>query len=204
MDTDGHALASIYGEFYWEWKQVETVEGLRDLQIPSGIQPGDSVKLSRLGVPDMNRPFVRGNHYFIVNVLIPKDISGTERVLVEQLASLRASNKRDSLSSGDNGIRIPKGKFNEFTKRRDPRGDGSSKGIKNVDSLWGSIKNFLRYISVVLYIPLKHSVGAKTGDLNSPFVTRPGQGTLKLSLQVGMHCESFLTITNLLESGEKS
>ncbi|XP_052722962.1 uncharacterized protein LOC108344043 isoform X3 [Vigna angularis] len=122
-------------------KKVETVEGLRDLQIPSGIQPGDSVKLSRLGVPDMNKPFVRGNHYFIVNVLIPKDISGTQRVLVEQLASLRASNRRDSLSSGDNGI--PKGKFNEFTKRRDPRGDGSSKGIKNVDSLWGSIKNFL-------------------------------------------------------------
>ncbi|XP_047172264.1 uncharacterized protein LOC124840276 [Vigna umbellata] len=89
----------------------------------------------------MNKPFVRGNHYFIVNVLIPKDISGTERVLVEQLASLRASNRRDSLSSGDNGI--PKGKFNEFTKRRDPRGDGSSNGIKNVDSLWGSIKNFL-------------------------------------------------------------
>ncbi|KAG2385111.1 Chaperone protein [Vigna angularis] len=128
-------------------KKVETVEGLRDLQIPSGIQPGDSVKLSRLGVPDMNKPFVRGNHYFIVNVLIPKDISGTQRVLVEQLASLRASNRRDSLSSGDNGI--PKGKFNEFTKRRDPRGDGSSKGIKNVDSLWGSIKNFLRYIPVV-------------------------------------------------------
>jgi len=46
---------------------------------------------------------------------------------------------------------IPKRKINEFTKRRDPRGDGSSKGIKKVDSLWGSIKNFLRYILVVLY-----------------------------------------------------
>ncbi|ESW24661.1 hypothetical protein PHAVU_004G149000 [Phaseolus vulgaris] len=122
-------------------KKVDTVEGLRDLHIPSGIQPGESVKLSRLGVPDMKKPFVRGNHYFIVNVLIPKNISGTERVLVEQLASLRASNKRDPLSSGDNGI--PKRKINEFTKRRDPRGDGSSKGIKKVDSLWGSIKNFL-------------------------------------------------------------
>ncbi|CAJ1952108.1 unnamed protein product [Sphenostylis stenocarpa] len=84
-------------------KKVETVEGLRDLHIPSGIQPGDSVKLSRLGVPDMNKPFVRGHHYFIVNVLIPKDISGTERALVEQLASLRASTKKDSLSSDDNG-----------------------------------------------------------------------------------------------------
>ncbi|KAL5142842.1 hypothetical protein HKD37_09G025945 [Glycine soja] len=39
--------------------------------------------------------------------------------------------------------RIPKGKFNEFIKR-DPKGYTSSKGIKNVGSLWGSIKNFLR------------------------------------------------------------
>ncbi|KAK7314663.1 hypothetical protein VNO77_33190 [Canavalia gladiata] len=122
-------------------KKVETVEGLRDLQIPSGIQPGDSVKLSRLGVPDMNRPSVRGDHYFIVNVLIPKHISGTERVLVEQLASLRAPRKSDSMSSNDTGK--PKGKFNEFVKR-DPKGDESSKRTKNLDSLWRSIKNFLR------------------------------------------------------------
>ncbi|XP_019436734.1 PREDICTED: uncharacterized protein LOC109343064 isoform X3 [Lupinus angustifolius] len=106
-------------------KKVETVEGIRDLRIPSGIQPGESVKLSRLGAPDMNKPSKRGDHYFIVNVLIPKDISGAERVLVQQLASLRASSKDDSLSS--DGI-----------------GQASSKGIKDVDSLWRSVKNFLR------------------------------------------------------------
>ncbi|MED6172355.1 hypothetical protein PIB30_049319 [Stylosanthes scabra] len=120
-------------------KKVETVEGLRDLQIPSGVQPGDSVKLSRLGVPDMNRPSFRGDHYFIVNVLIPKNISATERVLVEQLASLRTS-KYDSFSSKDTGI--PKGKFNEF--KTVPKDQDSSKGNKHVGSLWTSIQNFLR------------------------------------------------------------
>ena len=50
------------------------MEGLRDLQIPSGTQPGDSVKLSYMGVPDINRPSRRGDHNFVVNVLIPKDI----------------------------------------------------------------------------------------------------------------------------------
>ncbi|PPS16896.1 hypothetical protein GOBAR_AA03679 [Gossypium barbadense] len=54
--------------------KVETVEGIKDLRIPCGIQPGDAVKLSRLGVPDVNKPSVRGDHHFIVNVLIPKDI----------------------------------------------------------------------------------------------------------------------------------
>lgn len=65
-------------DFKLRWFQVETVEGLRNIQIPSGIQPGDSVKLSHLGVPDMNKPSVRGDHYFIVNVLIPKDIRSVQ------------------------------------------------------------------------------------------------------------------------------
>ena len=53
---------------------METVEGLRDLQIPSGIQPGDTVKMSLMGVPDINKPSLRGDHHFIVHVQIPKDI----------------------------------------------------------------------------------------------------------------------------------
>uniref|UniRef100_A0A7N2RC11 Chaperone protein DnaJ n=1 Tax=Quercus lobata TaxID=97700 RepID=A0A7N2RC11_QUELO len=59
----------------WSKRQVETVEGMRDLQIPSGIQPGERVKMSRMGVPNINKPSFRGDHHFIVNVLIPKDIS---------------------------------------------------------------------------------------------------------------------------------
>lgn len=122
-------------------KKVETVEGFRDLQIPSGIQHGHSVKLSRLGVPDMNKPSIRGDHYFVVNVLIPNDISGTERTLVEQLASLRASRRGHSWSSDDTGQR--KGKFND-SMWRDKRSDASSEGTETASSLWGSIKNFLR------------------------------------------------------------
>lgn len=53
---------------------METVEGLRDLCIPSGTQPGETIKLPHLGVPDINKPSVRGDHHFIVNVLIPKRI----------------------------------------------------------------------------------------------------------------------------------
>ncbi|KAK4280669.1 hypothetical protein QN277_012263 [Acacia crassicarpa] len=119
-------------------KKVETVDGLRDLQIPSGIQPGDSMKLSRMGVPDMNKPSVRGDHYFIANVLIPKNISAAERVLVEELASLRASGKDTSISSNDIGT--PKREVNDFTKRHPERHSSKRKHC----SLWRSIKNFLR------------------------------------------------------------
>jgi DnaJ-class molecular chaperone len=54
--------------------QVETVEGFRDLHIPSGTQPGENLKFSQLGVPDISRPNIRGDHYFVIKVKIPKNI----------------------------------------------------------------------------------------------------------------------------------
>ncbi|XP_034576749.1 uncharacterized protein [Setaria viridis] len=74
--------------------KVETIEGLKDLHIPSGTQPGDNLKFSQLGVPDIKRPNVRGDHYFAIKVKIPKNISDQERLLVEELAALnKAQNK---------------------------------------------------------------------------------------------------------------
>ncbi|KAI3797803.1 hypothetical protein L1987_33066 [Smallanthus sonchifolius] len=88
--------------------KVETVDGLKDLHVPSGIQPGETIKLSKMGVPDVNKPSIRGHHHFIVNVQIPKYISNEERLLVEKLAAIRNhtiyggqddKNKKDSSSS---------------------------------------------------------------------------------------------------------
>ncbi|KAF8673791.1 hypothetical protein HU200_048546 [Digitaria exilis] len=75
--------------------KVETVEGFKDLHIPSGAQPGENLKFPRLGVPDIKRPNVRGDHYFLIRVKIPKNISDRERALVEELAAL---NKAQNIS----------------------------------------------------------------------------------------------------------
>ncbi|XP_021759284.1 uncharacterized protein LOC110724190 isoform X2 [Chenopodium quinoa] len=82
--------------------KVETVEGLKELYIPSGIQPGDVVKLQSLGVPKPNERSGRGDHVFIVDIQIPKRISDRERELVEELASLQASSEEFSTSIDDN------------------------------------------------------------------------------------------------------
>ncbi|CAN0902240.1 Chaperone protein dnaJ A8, chloroplastic [Linum grandiflorum] len=85
--------------------KVETIEGMKDLRIPPGIQSGETVKLCRLGVPDVNKPSVRGDHHFTVNVLIPKRISDRERLLVKDLASFRSPSKStDFTSSGGASI----------------------------------------------------------------------------------------------------
>lgn len=112
---------------------VETIEGYRDLQIPSGTQPGETLKFSNMGVPNMKRPSVRGDHHFTVRVEIPKNISDAERSLVEELASLRATEVQSIRSSGmlDNDI--------EKQKMRKRRNRSSRKRTKG--SLWSSVRN---------------------------------------------------------------
>ncbi|KAB2090078.1 hypothetical protein ES319_A03G102100v1 [Gossypium barbadense] len=114
--------------------KVETVEGIKDLRIPCGIQPGDAVKLSRLGVPDVNKPSVRGDHHFIVNVLIPKDISNKERELIEEVASLKVS-KRSCLSDG-------------MHEAGESKERASIKQTSRVASLWNSAKRVPRRVCV--------------------------------------------------------
>ncbi|XP_057514335.1 uncharacterized protein LOC130796070 isoform X1 [Actinidia eriantha] len=113
--------------------KVETVEGFRDLQIPSGIQPGDTVKMSHMGVPDINKPLVRGDHHFIVSVQIPKNISDKERALVEKLASLKPSRNHSSARSTE----THKGRSNSQKLKH-----ASSHGSRYAASMWNSIKDF--------------------------------------------------------------
>ncbi|OMO54366.1 hypothetical protein CCACVL1_27844 [Corchorus capsularis] len=68
--------------------KVKTVEGVTDLQIPPGTQPGDVLVLARKGAPKLNKPSIRGDHLFTIKVTIPNRISAKERELLEELASL--------------------------------------------------------------------------------------------------------------------
>lgn len=53
---------------------MKTVEGITELKIPPGTQPGDVLVLSKKGAPKLNRPSMRGDHSFTVKVSIPKRI----------------------------------------------------------------------------------------------------------------------------------
>ncbi|KAL0429770.1 UNVERIFIED_CONTAM: Chaperone protein dnaJ A7A, chloroplastic [Sesamum radiatum] len=93
IQRDGINLSSIISISYLDAilgtvMKVKTVEGITDLQIPPGTQPGDVLVLARKGAPKLNRPSIRGDHLFTVKVSIPKRISSKERELLEELASL--------------------------------------------------------------------------------------------------------------------
>lgn len=112
--------------------KVETVEGLKELHIPSGIQPGDIVKLPSMGVPKSNERSGRGDHVFIVEIQIPKRISDRERELVEELASLQESVEEYSMSTSGKSQVARQNKHNSNLKDK----PGSS--------LWKSIGQLFR------------------------------------------------------------
>ncbi|KAH7440258.1 hypothetical protein KP509_04G098500 [Ceratopteris richardii] len=60
-----------------------------DVQIPKGTQPGDVITMRHRGVPKLNKPTVRGDHFLTVQVTIPKQLSEVECKLVKQLADLQ-------------------------------------------------------------------------------------------------------------------
>ncbi|XP_052204473.1 chaperone protein dnaJ A7A, chloroplastic-like [Diospyros lotus] len=77
-------------------KKVPTVDGMVDLKIPAGTQPGTTLVMAKKGVPFLNKGKMRGDQLVKVQVEIPKRLSGEERKLIEELANL---NKAKPVSS---------------------------------------------------------------------------------------------------------
>ncbi|KAM7482297.1 hypothetical protein LguiB_006880 [Lonicera macranthoides] len=68
--------------------KVPTVDGMVDLKIPSGTQPGTTLVMAKKGVPVLNKSNMRGDQLVRVQVEIPKRLSADERKLIEELSNL--------------------------------------------------------------------------------------------------------------------
>ncbi|KAJ4954072.1 hypothetical protein NE237_030904 [Protea cynaroides] len=116
--------------------KVKTVDGVTELQIPPGTQPGDVVVLAKKGVPKLNKPSIRGDHLFTIKVTIPSRISTRERELLEELAFLN-----DTTSSRQRTHR----KTKSLTKSSESQmGTDSEKTEDSGDpnDFWQSLRNF--------------------------------------------------------------
>lgn len=69
-------------------QKVRTVDGEVDLKIPAGVQPGATLLMAKRGVPKLGQPNTRGDQYVTVKVTIPKNVSGREKELVEELEAM--------------------------------------------------------------------------------------------------------------------
>ncbi|XP_034696161.1 chaperone protein DnaJ [Vitis riparia] len=116
--------------------KVKTVEGVTELQIPSGTQPGDVLVLAKKGAPKLNRPTIRGDHLFTVKVTIPNRISAKERELLEELAFL--SNNTSSRSR-------TRPKAQPATKSRESKKDAVTEKTEDAgddNDVWKKLKDF--------------------------------------------------------------
>jgi molecular chaperone DnaJ len=66
---------------------VRTLEGEVALTIPPGTQPGAKLRLRGRGIKTDGGD--SGDHYVIVNVRVPKNLSAEQRRLLEQLAKAK-------------------------------------------------------------------------------------------------------------------
>ncbi|THG12894.1 hypothetical protein TEA_004651 [Camellia sinensis var. sinensis] len=76
--------------------KVPTVDGMVDLKIPAGTQPGTTLVMAKKGVPFLNKSNLRGDQLVKVQVEIPKRLSGEERKLIEELADLKKAKPLNS------------------------------------------------------------------------------------------------------------
>ncbi|DBA91402.1 TPA: hypothetical protein ACH3X2_003934 [Trebouxia sp. C0005] len=70
--------------------KVTTVDGLVDLKIPGGTQPGTTLVMSKRGVPRLGVANSRGDHQVHVRVEIPTKLSNDERKIIEELREIQA------------------------------------------------------------------------------------------------------------------
>src|SRR5687768_17621821 len=72
---------------------VPTVEGEEELEIPSGAQYGQELRLRGKGVPRL-RGGGRGDLHVIVNVVVPSKLSKRERELLREHGEVGGDRKR--------------------------------------------------------------------------------------------------------------
>ncbi|CAN0060385.1 unnamed protein product, partial [Ectocarpus sp. 4 AP-2014] len=85
---------------------VEVVDGNVEIKVPAGCQPDTVLRIRGKGSPQLNNASVRGDHYVTMKVAIPRDVSGEERKLLEDLQTKAGGKVKDSKkkSKGNKGF----------------------------------------------------------------------------------------------------
>ena len=72
--------------------QVPTLDGSADIRVPAGVGSGQRLRLKNQG---LNRPSGgRGDHYVRLNIVVPRDLSKSDRKHFENLAKTSTFNPR--------------------------------------------------------------------------------------------------------------
>ncbi|KAK9281415.1 hypothetical protein L1049_004316 [Liquidambar formosana] len=124
--------------------KVKTVEGITELQIPPGTQPGDVLVLAKKGAPKLNKPSIRGDHLFTIKVTVPNRISSKERELLEELAFLNTttSSRSRTRPKAQPAAKSAESQMGTVTEKTEESGDQNSEESGDQDDPWKKLKDF--------------------------------------------------------------
>jgi curved DNA-binding protein len=64
--------------------EVQTLDGVKRIKVPAGIQPSTKIRLKGLGFPHQGKQG-RGDFYVRIGVRVPEQLTGSQQELLEQL-----------------------------------------------------------------------------------------------------------------------
>ena len=79
--------------------EVPTLDGVEDIHIRPGTQPGETYELRGQGMPHLRRPGRRGDLRVIANVIIPRQLTDEQKRLMERLAETMTDSNTKSEES---------------------------------------------------------------------------------------------------------
>lgn len=93
---------------------VRTVYGTRTINIPSGTNHGNKLKIPSEGVKKLESN-QKGDHYCVFSINVPKTLSSEQRKMFEQLRDIEKGISSTSNTEESESNNVKKGIFNKFT-----------------------------------------------------------------------------------------
>ena len=75
--------------------EVPTIDGLVKMNVPAGVKSGQRLKLANKGYPNIRGE--RGDQLVIIKIVVPSEVSETEKKLYEQIKEIETFNPRQKL-----------------------------------------------------------------------------------------------------------
>ena len=76
--------------------EVDTIDGKKELVIPQGAEEENMLQIKGAGIPYLGNNQKRGNHYFVLDIVTPKNLTEEEKQLYRKLYEIQLKKKPSS------------------------------------------------------------------------------------------------------------
>lgn len=74
--------------------EINTVYGPVEIQVPSGTQPGQILKIRGKGVKDIRNSSIQGDHFVHINIKTPTNLTDEQKNILQEFQKIEATKKK--------------------------------------------------------------------------------------------------------------